>query len=591
MGISINVKKVIFLGVAAFLIVGSSHLLLRYYVDDFISYPDNFHVENSNSPQKSSSGTNYGNKVILEPIPSPPPSIVGRPTFGLIKADKTHDFWYQVFAVFKNHRFKVKEEEELLKSVPESEQEDPTSFTKESLLGKMIIKDEYLQQVKEKHANVVNQLPNEIDPATYKKDSKGVVVLGGGFYSWLAYLAILQLRESGSEMPVELVLPDYKDYENEFDFCETTLPKLNTKCVVLRTLLGAEVVNEWKFGSYQYKILALLVSSFQHVFLLDSDNAVVSNPDRIWDSEVYKKHGLILWPDYWRRSVSPLFYDIANLTVDESTRVRIGRFPLYQPQPVSPGEKIEYHELKGTIPDLSTESGQVIVNKKSHGKMLLVALYYNIFGPEFFYKLLGSGELGTGDKDTFITAAAATQSTYYQVKGYIRTLGYGDKKGYHGMSMAQKDPIQDYAILKEQYKEAHSLLKKGKQNWDIELQKSKIDELKDKYFNADSKDIDIFTLHCNINKIDPTRYREQEDLNEGNERMNHRMFSNFKYMVDGKYVDFEWKRWSNIHNALCTQKIDFAHFRDKQQDMEATCKYAANTINWLSSNSKVVNTH
>ena len=55
---------------------------------------------------------------------------------------------------------------------------------------------------------------------------------------------------------------------------------------------------------------------------------------------------------------------------------------------------------------------------------MLMTLYYNIFGPEIYYKLFSLGALGEGDKDTFAAAALACGEKYYQVASSIRTLGY-----------------------------------------------------------------------------------------------------------------------------------------------------------------------
>ena len=70
-----------------------------------------------------------------------------------------------------------------------------------------------------------------------------------------------------------------------------------------------------------------------------------------------------------------------------------------------------------------------------------MTLYYNIFGPEIYYKLFSLGALGEGDKDTFAAAALACGEKYYQVASSIRTLGYFDTTpggGFHGIAMAQK---------------------------------------------------------------------------------------------------------------------------------------------------------
>ena len=43
-----------------------------------------------------------------------------------------------------------------------------------------------------------------------------------------------------------------------------------------------------------------MVTSFEHILLLDSDNMIVSNPDEIFESKLYHQYGMITWPDYWK---------------------------------------------------------------------------------------------------------------------------------------------------------------------------------------------------------------------------------------------------------------------------------------------------
>ena len=109
--------------------------------------------------------------------------------------------------------------------------------------------------------------------------------------------------------------------------------------------------------------------------------------------------------------------------------MRYNRFPLYNAPNVRSNiytdqerEEVPFHDLQGSIAELSTESGQLIINKHTHGKTILLALYYNFYGPNLFYKLFSLGEQGEGDKDTFVAAAVVTRQDYYQVKSFIKTF-------------------------------------------------------------------------------------------------------------------------------------------------------------------------
>ncbi|GME79016.1 unnamed protein product [Ambrosiozyma monospora] len=71
-------------------------------------------------------------------------------------------------------------------------------------------------------------------------------------------------------------------------------------------------MSKFKFGVFQYKILALLASTFQNVFLFDCDAMPVMNPDYLFEWGVYKSYGMLLWPDIIKRTTSPdtLYYNL-----------------------------------------------------------------------------------------------------------------------------------------------------------------------------------------------------------------------------------------------------------------------------------------
>jgi alpha 1,2-mannosyltransferase len=71
-----------------------------------------------------------------------------------------------------------------------------------------------------------------------------------------------------------------------------------------------------------------------------------------------------------------------NCSWNENTRARFNRLPIITPLEITPDERLEvlYHDLEGALPNLSTESGQLIPHKgETNGHTLLVSLFYNIF--------------------------------------------------------------------------------------------------------------------------------------------------------------------------------------------------------------------
>ncbi|KEQ63376.1 nucleotide-diphospho-sugar transferase, partial [Aureobasidium melanogenum CBS 110374] len=236
----------------------------------------------------------------------------------------------------------------------------------------------------------------------------GVVIVGGGEYFGPAIIGIHMLRRSGSDLPVQVFVADQSEYEDEL--CKDYLPKLGAECLIL-----SDFVQDFKVTHYQLKSLAMLLSSFEHVLYLDSDSIPLLNPEtELFATEPYTSAGLVIWPDFWISTESPSFYDV----------VGIGTMP-------------------PSLPKSSSEAGQLLINKRKHLKTLLLANYYNIYGPDFYYPLLSQGALGQGDKETFMAAAMVLNSSYYRVKTGVKSLerntGYEDK----GSAMVQFSPSDD----------------------------------------------------------------------------------------------------------------------------------------------------
>ncbi|RLV94548.1 Alpha-12-mannosyltransferase MNN23 [Spathaspora sp. JA1] len=508
-------------------------------------------------------------------------------------SSSSHAFWKRIFTIFDHNKIVIPGDITQAIVYTDKDQHKPGS-TREAILSRATISDEVLEELLEKHSSIAKQLPSKIAQSTYNKNSKGVVLIGGTKFSWLSYLAIVALRETGSKLPVELIMPTNDDFKREYELCTKLLPPLQAKCVVVPQVLGKAVMKDHSFSKYQFKSLALMVSSFEHILMLDSDNIIVSNPDSIFDSKLYQYYGMITWPDYWKRTISPKFYDIGEIEINHQKRIRHGRFPLYIPPNVKSNiidaeqEQVPFHDLEGTIADLSTESGQLIINKRNHGKTLLIALFYNIYGPDLFYKLFAMGEQGEGDKDTFVAAALVSGQPYYQLKSFIKTFGYLDANGdFQGVAMGQKNPIVDYQLFQDLI--IKPISEDSIRDLSIPDQITRLEKLDQEKFH-NHNDNPLFTIHCNYPKLDPLQYMEREDLyDEENVQLKHRLYGGLtyqKYMKnkDGNRVlttvDFEHEQWTHMQDILCIQKIEFVHFKDA--NMEKLCQLIKNQVKLLS---------
>lgn len=394
-------------------------------------------------------------------------------------------------------------------------------FSKEYLSNFLQLNETELLAMKESHASIIPKFQNITTKDVYKGD--GVVYVGGGRFNWLALMSVKSLRNMGSELPVEILIPNQQDYEPEL--CETIFPSLNARCLYLPKILGNETMSLLSFGGYQYKSLALLLSSFSNVLLLDADNLAAYVPDVIFRQEPFKSQGLVIWPDFWKRSTSPDYYTIAGINISDE-RVLPGfteNDKKYTP----------LHHLKGSLLDPTSESGQVLINKETHLHDMFLALYYNSYGPKYYYPLLSQGVVGEGDKETFLAASVALKNTVFQVRRSVHAVGRFKKDGHFvGVAMGQFDPIQDHLnrIVPEDEKKGPRML----------------------------------FVHSNFPKLHPVQLRQQRKLFEGDQRV--RMFGPMKGLVG---YDFELAQFRNMEHLLCDLKIKLDTF--KKENYTSMC--------------------
>lgn len=513
-----------------------------------------------------------------QPVLVPKPDIIG------YKAKPHHQFWADLFVVLNANKPELPSVETAIEYRKDAPKDGVK--TKQNLANRATISKETIKELQQKHKQVLNDLP-ELTKVVYHPETSGIVLVGGGKFSWLAYLSVLSIRDTGCKLPVEVVLPKYDDYEKEIHYCSELLPKLNARCVVVPDVLGPSVMLEWgnKLANYQFKSLALMVSSFQNILLVDADNILVKSPEPLFASQLFKDYGMVTWPDYWERTIAPDFYEVAGVKVDEKTRSRYNRYPM-DPKIKLTDEDVDqvpYHDLEGAISDLSSESGQLLINKATHSKTLLLSLYYNIYGPKIYYKLLSLGEQGEGDKDTFPAAAHVAGEKYYQVKSFIKTFGYADLDNkFQGVAMGQKDPLLDYELFQ---KKAVAPLR-GK-NMGMQEQVDLLKKVSREDFGEDG--LPLFTIHCNYPKLDPLTLMDRDDLYDKEKAvLKYRIYGGLKYkkptVKDGKLTeieeDFELQQWKNMKMALCDRKYEFTHFNSK--NIDKVCELVKNQVTKLS---------
>lgn len=528
----------------------------------------------------------------------------------------------------------------------------------ENFLKKFIsLNDDELSTLKKSHNYVVNNLPETYPLNLY--NGNGIVYVGGGQFNWLTLLSIHNLRNLGSRLPIEVLIPKLDEYEIEL--CGKILPKLNAKCIYMPYILPKNVYKNFHVKGYQYKVLAILLSSFKNVLLIDSDNIPVKNPDKLFILKPFTNSGLIVWPDYWRRSTSPYFYQIAglkpsmeslpkydeirggyfmeNLETDEKSLVKEvlhekvpaevdsllgssenvlvnsiisphlidvkviderekrevyneesekgeslvesrkgeslveskeGESLVSEPENdendqnereksdqsnskqekvsdqssfkheklsdqsnfkreekvTDPVSELPLHQRVNAIPDPTSESGQLMISKKTHMKPLLLSLYYNIYGPDQYYSLFSQGASGEGDKETFLAATVVSKKPFYQVGKFLNAFGnFNSDNNFVGAGMGQYDPVQDYIHNQDSTKPEPS----------------------------------IMFVHANFPKLNPWVLKQQKKfIDENGNRF--RLYGTG--MVETVGYDFELLQYKNSFELLCVQKVKLATFED-----------------------------
>ncbi|KAK1974918.1 alpha-1,2-mannosyltransferase [Colletotrichum cereale] len=279
--------------------------------------------------------------------------------------------------------------------------------------------DASLESLAAQHAAFVSAIRSTLsEKLPYWNGTRGVVMTAGGGYLGTALTSILMLRRSGSRLPVHLFLDTRAERAAAANFCDGILRRMAVECLVVEDLLLASNTNA-TVRHYQYKVLSILLSPFQQTLYLDADAWPVHDPEPLFTSEPFASHGLVTWPDFWLETASPDYYRIANATIPP-------------PRPLA---------------RRSSESGILLYDKATHADDLLLATYYNWFGPDCFYPLLSQGAPGEGDKETFLHAASALAQPFWDVRTPVTVLGRWINGSFETATMRQADPAEDFRLF------------------------------------------------------------------------------------------------------------------------------------------------
>ncbi|KAL9106200.1 MAG: hypothetical protein Q9227_008733 [Pyrenula ochraceoflavens] len=264
-------------------------------------------------------------------------------------------------------------------------------------------------KMRDAHSKFVSRITTKKLPAlAFQSGNQGIVTTASGPYLTALLVSLRMLRRTGCSLDVEVFVESFDDFTGPI--CQSQMPFLGAHCVLFSDIVGKDLLLAGITRS-QLKIFAIIFSAFKDVLFIDADNLVIRDPSYLFASEAFLSKGLVTWPDFWTVTTSPDFFDISAQQI-----------------PVS-------------VTRASTESGQVLISRQKQAATLLLATYYNFYGPSHYWPLLSQGAPGQGDKETYAAAASALKSPISFVSGPVGEIGHFRNDAFRGVAMAQYPPV------------------------------------------------------------------------------------------------------------------------------------------------------
>ena len=274
------------------------------------------------------------------------------------------DFWINLQRAFHESKPRVQPLKPSRPHIEQSFNEAWPNIVHEDLIK---IDAQDLVAVRGAHSKFVSQLVDLAPKLPFDYSTRGIVTTAGSKYLNALVVSLRVLRRVGSTLPVEVFFDARTETTNRV--CEGMLKDLKASCSFFSDFWIATPDAAY-LKSYQLKAFALLFSSFQSVLFLDADAFPTQDPEHFLWHKPFSKFSLVTWPDFWSTTTSPVFWQVAG---------------------VEPKVVLEEQDARA-----STESGILLVDKRKHAATLLLATYYNYYGPDCYYPLLSQGAQGEG---------------------------------------------------------------------------------------------------------------------------------------------------------------------------------------------------
>ncbi|EGE05684.1 alpha-1,2-mannosyltransferase [Trichophyton equinum CBS 127.97] len=421
--------------------------------------------------------------------PGPAPSI-----------DDQRRFWYAFHAILKatvpGCKSPIKLDEH-----PTSLEFHPDNIGNITLPENLMLSKGDRRKLKLAHARFLRLLAPPDGPVLpFQKRTRGIVSTASKAMLPTLVTSIYMLRVTGSKLPVEIFLADRG--EHDAFTCGILLRSLNTRCIILDEILSFSPLKEGLMR-YQFKIFSLLFSSFEEAFFLDADAFPIHDPARLFTSKPFIATGMVTWPDFWQVTYHPWFFEITA------------------------------QQLPNTFPIPSTESGQLLISKRTHSKLLLLSAYYNFHGPSYYYPLLSQGHPGEGNKETYVASAMVLNLPFYAVSTRPEVFGYINKNGeWEGGVIIQADPT-----------------------WEVISRPDRMYGWKGKPAAPSNA---FFTFHANLPKLDPIQVFGEGGLAWAADGSPQRMWGTARDSILRVGADIEKRLWNALERTSCQLEWNFA---------------------------------
>lgn len=471
--------------------------------------------------------------------------------------DEIYQFYENLFGIYMDHfpqigPIKRREDVDQLQGVNMNDHNGPV-LSEKYLSDALQISQQQFDELQRKHRSLVNNIDRIQVPKNLFR-GQGIVMVGDDTNLLLSLLVIKTIRHNlNSKVDIELMIL------REQPICDTILKNFNVTCVPILQKFNDRITNVWNFDQNLYKSLLILNSNFEKVLYLDPKTFPIQDPESLFTSQPFSSLGLVLWPDYWRRMTSPTYYKIVEKTLD-IFRTRTGRNNFEQNTDSTDFyEKIPLHDRGGTIPDGTSLSELVLIDKSLKLKEFLLSLYYNINGHDFYYPLLTNFArgIGEGEKLTLPLLLNFFNSKWHQVKKDCQIFGmWTEDNDLKIVGAKQFNPVKDYRNLLT-----------------YQRQRSKFDEL--------IADNEVAFITINNPSLLPTRlmssYNELRDNDGDRYRLLGEVLTDFGYDLELTAFDF-------FKKVICELRYDFAIVEDRKK----LCKFINLHLTYLKSNTKEI---